>query len=270
MRQETEMYFGHIVKEDRSVLELIDSNYTFLNERLARHYAIPGVTGAEMRRVELPADSHRGGILTQGSVLTITSQSTRTSAVKRGRFLLDNILGTPPSEPPPNIPALEESEKSFNGREPTLRETLELHRQNALCASCHELMDPLGLALENFNALGMWRTKERGQDIKVDGELASGEKLGSIEDLRKILTRERRGDYYRTLTRKFMIYALGRDVEYYDLETMDQIVDRLEKENGKFSTLLMGVIESVPFQQRRSAPAPVAEAPQQRAEAISQ
>ncbi len=263
MRQETEMYFGYILHEDRSVLELIDSNYTFLNERLAKHYGIAeatGVTGPEMRRVELPADSHRGGILTQGSVLTITSQSTRTSAVKRGLFLLENILGTPPPPPPPNIPALEDAEKSAQGRELTLRETLEIHRENPLCASCHARMDPLGLALENFNALGMWRTKERGQDIKVEGELVTGEKLASVDDLRKLLVGQRRADFYRTLTQKFMIYALGRDLDYYDVDAVDQIVDRLEKQHGQFSALLMGVIESAPFQMRREINMPVAQA----------
>lgn len=270
MRQETEMYFGHIVHEDRSVLELIDSNYTFLNERLARHYGIPNVTGPEMRKVELPDGSHRGGILTQGSILTITSQSTRTSAVKRGLFLLENILGAPaPPPPPPGTPALEVSEKSFQGKEPTLREALELHRNNAVCQSCHARMDPLGLALENYNALGLWRTKERGQDIVVEGKLITGEKLASVDDLRKVLTGERRADFYRCLTQKFMIYALGRDLEYYDVDAVDQIVDRLDKENGKFSALLMGVIQSAPFQKRRNIVAPLADAPRPRAQAVA-
>src|SRR6185369_14793902 len=161
MRQETEMGFAYIVREDRSVLELIDNDYTFLNERLARHYGLTNlnVTGNEMRRVKLPEDSPRGGILSQGTVLTVTSNPTRTSPVKRGLFVLDNILGTPPPPPPPDIPSLEESEKDFKDRDPTLREVLAVHRAKPLCSSCHNRMDPLGLALENFNALGMWREK---------------------------------------------------------------------------------------------------------------
>jgi hypothetical protein len=167
MRRETEMAFDYIAREDRSVLELIDSDYTFLNERLARHYGLTNlnVTGREMRRVDLPADSRRGGLLTHGSMLIVTSNPTRTSPVKRGLFLLENIIGVPPPPPPPDIPDLEESAKVFKDREPTLREVLAVHREKALCSSCHNRMDPLGLALESFNALGMWRDKERGQPI---------------------------------------------------------------------------------------------------------
>ena len=157
MRRETEMLFAHVLHENKSVLDLIDCNYTFLNERLAQHYGIPGVKGREMRKVELPADSPRGGVLTQGTVLAVTSNPTRTSPVKRGLFILENIVGSPPPPPPDAVPALEDSEKAFKDREPTLREVLEIHRRDALCSSCHSRMDPLGLALENFNAMGMWR-----------------------------------------------------------------------------------------------------------------
>jgi hypothetical protein len=188
--------------------------------------------------------------------------------VKRGLFLLENIMGAPTPPPPPDVPALEDAEKTFQGKEPTLREALELHRNAAVCQSCHARMDPLGLALENFNALGMWRTKERGQDIRVEGQLVTGETLASADDLRKVLVGDRKKDYYHALTEKFLIYALGRDLEYYDTEAVDQIVDRLDKANGKFSALLMGVIESVPFQKRRNVVAPPAEAPPQRADAI--
>lgn len=260
MRLETDMYFSRIVHEDRSVLELIDSNYTFLNQRLAQHYGIPDVAGPEMRLVTLPDGSPRGGVLTHGSILTITSQSTRTSAVKRGLFVLDSILGTPAPPAPPDVPPLDDAEKTFQGREPTLRETLELHRSQPVCAGCHERMDPLGLALENFNALGMWRTRERGQDIRVEGSLITGEKIGSIQDLRRILTHERRTDYYHCLTEKLMVYALGRGLEYYDSEAVDQIVNRIEENDGKFSALLMGVIESAPFQKRRNAAPAMTEA----------
>jgi hypothetical protein len=255
MRRETEMYFGYVIHEDRSVLELLDSNYTFLNERLARHYGLTNVdvSGSEMRRVTLPPDSPRGGILTMGTVLVVTSNPTRTSPVKRGLFILDNILGNPSPPPPPNIPPLEDSEKEFADHDPTLREVLATHRSKPLCASCHNRLDPPGLALENFNAMGMWREKERGQPVDCAGQLITGESFSNIRQLKHILATDRHLDFYRTLTEKMLIYALGRGLEYYDVETVDRIVDRLEKSNGRFSALLMGVIESAPFQKRRES-----------------
>ena len=252
MRLESERFFAHIVRENRSVTELIDSDYTFLNERLARHYGIPDVKGGDMRRVTLPKDSPRGGVLTQGGVLVVTSNPTRTSPVKRGLFILENIVGLPPPPPPANVPDLEEAEKEFKDREPTLREVLELHRNQPLCHSCHSRMDPLGLALENFNALGLWREKERSQPIDSAGKLITGEPFAGIRELKRILTHERRGDFYRCLTEKLLTYALGRGLEYYDVETVDQIIERLEREQGHFSALLLGVIESAPFQKRRN------------------
>ena len=255
MRRETEMFFAGIVRDDRSVLDLLDSDYTFLNERLAKHYGVPGVTGEEMRRVTLPKDSPRGGLLTQGTVLVVTSNPTRTSPVKRGLFLLDNILGTPPPPPPPDIPQLEDAEQSFKDREPSLREVLELHRSKPLCNSCHSRMDPLGLALENFNALGMWRDTERNQPLDTAGKLITGEPFQGVRDLKRILKTERRADFYRCLTEKLLTYALGRGLELSDVEPVDQIVDRLERENGRFSALLSGIIESAPFQKRRNVSA---------------
>jgi hypothetical protein len=252
MRRETEMLFGHVLRADRSVLDLIDSDYTFLNERLAQHYGIAGVTGREMRRVELPPDNPRGGVLTHGSVLTVTSNPTRTSPVKRGLFILENIIGSPPPPPPDDIPDLEEAEKTFAGREPALREVLELHRKSALCSSCHSRMDPLGLALENFNALGMWREKERGQPIDTAAELITGESFKNVRDLKQVIRDNRRSDFYRCLTEKLLTYALGRGLEYYDVETVDRIVERLEKEDGRMSALIGGIVESAPFQKRRS------------------
>jgi hypothetical protein len=258
LRQESEMTFGYVVKEDRSVLELIDSDYTFLNERLVKHYALtdlPGmadVVGPEMRLVHLPAENVRGGVLTQGSVLIATSNPTRTSPVKRGLFVLDNILGMPPPPPPPNIPNLEQAEGEFKDREPTLRESLEVHRRDALCSSCHNRMDPLGLALENFNALGMWREKERNQSIDASGKLISGEAFQDIREIKRVLVANHRREFYQCLTEKLLTYALGRGLEYYDVHSVDQIVERLEKEEGRFSALLMGVIESAPFRKRRS------------------
>jgi len=191
--------------------------------------------------------------------------------VKRGLFVLDNILGLPPAAPPPNVPLLEEAEKEFTGgRTPTLRETLELHRSKPLCHSCHNRMDPLGLALENFNALGMWRTTERKQPLDVSGKLITGEKFTGIKELKQILRTTRHTDFYRCLTEKMMTYALGRGPEYYDVEAVDQVVARLEKEDGHFLALMMGIIDSAPFQKmRRSDPAPQAPPPAQQASASS-
>ena len=257
MQRETEMFFAHIVREDRSVTELIDSDYTFLNEKLAKLYGIPGVDGPEMRRVALPADSARGGVLTHGSVLVVTSNPDRTSPVKRGLFVLDNFLGTPAPPPPANVPALEASEKDFGDHQPTLREALELHREKPLCAGCHKRMDPIGLAFENFNAMGMWRESERKQPIDTAGELITGEKFHGVRELKRILVEKHRLDFYRCLTEKFLTFAIGRGPEYYDVETIDQIVTRLEAEGGRFSALLNGIIESAPFQKQRTSAAAV-------------
>ena len=261
MREETEMRFGYVMRDDRSVLELLQSDYTFLNEKLARHYGITNITGSEMRRVTLTNDSPRGGVLTDGSVLVVTSNPTRTSPVKRGLFILDNILGTPTPPPPPDVPLLEDSEKQFKDREPTLRDVLELHRSKPLCSSCHSRMDPLGLALENFNALGMFREKERGQAIAPAGKLITGEEFHDIRQLKRVLAEQHRQDFYRCLTEKLLTYALGRGLEYYDVETVDQIVRRLEKNGGHFSALLDGIVESAPFQKRRITSDPAGSGP---------
>jgi hypothetical protein len=263
LRQETEMCFAYVLREDRSVLELIDSDYTFLNERLAKHYGLTNlnVTGGEMRRVGLPKDDPRGGVLTQGAVLIVTSNPTRTSPVKRGLFILDNILGAPTPPPPPDVPLLEDSEKGFKERTPTLREVLAVHREKPLCSSCHNRMDPLGLALENFNALGMWREKERGQPIDAAGKLITGEAFHDVRDVKKTISTGRRTDFYRCLTEKLLTYALGRGLEYYDVDSVDRIVERLDQQNGRFSALLLGVIESAPFQMRRSSGEPIDRGP---------
>ncbi len=256
MREETEMTVSHVIRQNRSVLELLESDYTFLNEKLAKHYGITNVFGNEMRLVHLPPDSPRGGILTDGSVLVVTSNPTRTSPVKRGLFVLDNILGVPPPPPPPDIPPLEDSEKGVKDREPTLRETLEIHRNKPLCSSCHARMDPLGLALENFNAMGMWREQERKQAIAPAGKLITGETFNDVRELKHLLVTKRKSDFYRCFTEKLLTYALGRGLEYYDVETVDQIVDRLHKEEGRFSGLLLGIVESAPFQNSRNTSGP--------------
>ncbi|HEY1490262.1 MAG TPA: DUF1588 domain-containing protein, partial [Verrucomicrobiae bacterium] len=209
------------------------------------------VSGNEMRRVTLPPECDRGGVLTEGSVLVVTSNPDRTSPVKRGLFVLNNILGTPAPPPPPNIPALEASESNFTNQ-PTLRATLEAHRNQPLCASCHNRMDPIGLAMENFNALGMWRQQERSQMIETSGKLITGEQFKDFRELKHILATNHRADFYRCLTEKLLTYATGRGLEFYDTETVDKIVHDLEQNDGRFSVLLNDVIASAPFQKQRS------------------
>jgi hypothetical protein len=251
MRRETEMLFKHLIRTDGSVLQLIENDSTFLNEELANHYGVPDVHGGEMRLVKLPPDSPRGGVLTMGTVLAVTSNPTRTSPVKRGLFILDNILGTPPPPPPPNIPSLEASEKTHDGDDRSLREALALHREKPLCSSCHDRMDPLGLAMENFNAMGLWRDKERGQPIEgTGGKLITGETFADVKELKHVLVTARRTDYYRCLTEKMLTYALGRGPEPCDITTVDALVEDLEKSEGKFSKLITGIIDSTPFQRR--------------------
>jgi hypothetical protein len=230
---------------------VLDSDYTFLNQRLAEHYGITNVSGSEMRRVTLAPDSPRGGVLTEGTVLVVTSNPTRTSPVKRGLFILDNVLGTPPPPAPPNIPPLEDAAKGAANHALSLRATLALHRKDALCSSCHARMDPLGLALENFNAMGMWRPGEYGDAIDATGTLTTGESFTNIKELKHILVTKHGKDFYRTLTEKMLTYALGRGLDFYDVETVDQIVARLEAANGRPSALLAGVVESAPFQKCR-------------------
>ncbi len=237
MKRETEMFFSSVMHEDHSINDLIECNYTFLNEKLASFYGLTNlnVTGNEMRRVTLPSDTYRGGVITEGTVLAITSNPDRTSPVKRGVFVLNNILGTPPPPPPPNVPALEAAELSGTNQEPTLRTVLEIHRNTPLCASCHARFDPIGLSLENFNAMGMWRDKERNQPIETGGTLITGESFKDVRELKHILVTNHRDDFYRCLTQKLLTYALGRGLEYYDVGTVDQIVQRLDENDGHFS-----------------------------------
>jgi Protein of unknown function (DUF1592)/Protein of unknown function (DUF1588)/Protein of unknown function (DUF1587)/Protein of unknown function (DUF1585)/Protein of unknown function (DUF1595)/Planctomycete cytochrome C len=251
MRRETEMLFEFIANENRDLIEIIDPGYSFLNNRLASHYGIDGVEGSEMRRVDLPKDSVRGGILTHGTMLTVTSNPTRTSPVKRGLYVLENVLGTPTPPAPPNVPALEDSSSKFAGREPSLKELLAAHREDSLCSSCHNRMDPLGIALENFDALGVWRDVENEQPIDASGQLITGETFRDIRDLRRIIATDRRSDFYRCVAQKMLIYATGRGIEYYDEHTLDNLVDRLSKKEGKFEELIYGIIESAPFQRQR-------------------
>lgn len=254
-RSEADLYFDYIMHQDRDVAEFVDSDYTFLNGRLARVYGLEDldIHGEELRRVQLPPDCPRGGILTMGSVLGVTSNPTRTSPVKRGLFILDNILGTPSPPPPPNIPPLENSEAAIAGHTPTLREALAVHRNQPMCAACHDRLDPPGLALENFNAIGMWRDEDGGQPIEPSGRLATGESFRDIRELKHILVTRHRTDFYRCLAEKMLTYALGRGLEYYDVESVDRIVDQMQRNGGRFSALVTGIIDSAPFQKSRTS-----------------
>ncbi|MCA9056544.1 MAG: DUF1592 domain-containing protein, partial [Planctomycetaceae bacterium] len=261
MLQETYALFDHIMREDRSVFEFLTADYTFLNERLAKHYGIDGVTGDELRRVDLPDGSHRGGLLTQGTFLVVTSNPSRTSPVKRGLFILDNILGTPAPPAPGAVPELEQTQEQIADQEPTLREVLELHRREPLCKSCHERFDPLGLALENFNALAMWRETEAGRPIDPSGQLITGEAFSSLNQLKQILKQERRFDFYRCVSERLLTYALGRGLEPEDEETLDRLVAELDASGGQTSALIGGIVKSAAFQRMRPAePRPVAAA----------
>ncbi len=250
LQEELRAYFRYVVESDRNVLEFIDSDYTFLNERLATYYGVTDVKGDELRKVQLPAAHPRGGFLTMGATLMVTSNPTRTSPVKRGQFILDNVLGIPSPPPPANVPPLEESRGKIADHAPTLREQLAVHRESPLCASCHNRMDPLGLSLENFNAYGMWREKDNGSAIEPAGVLITGERFKDVQELKKILATARKDDFFRCLTEKLLIYALGRGMEYRDVGTIDQIVSKLDQQDGKFSALLMGVIDSPAFQRK--------------------
>lgn len=250
MRKETEMLVAHLVEENRSALKLFTADYSFLNEPLANLYGIEGVKGTQMRKVSLPKDSNRGGILTHGSLLVVTSNPTRTSPVKRGLFVLENLLDTPAPPAPPDVPTLEEVKKAGK-KKMTMRETMVVHREKALCASCHARMDDLGLALENFNAIGMFRAEEEGKPIDTAGQLITGEKFSTVAELNQILATSRRADFYRCITTKLLTFALGRGMEYYDSPAIDKITSDLEKSGGKMRTLIYGVVNSTPFQKRR-------------------
>ncbi len=246
MLEETRLFFASIQDEDRSVLEFLDSAYTFLNDRLARHYGIPGVVGGRFRRVSL-AGTARGGILTQASILTATSNPTRTSPVKRGKWVLENILGTPPSPPPSGVEALKEGPGRKSAG--TLRDQFERHRSDPSCASCHRSMDPVGFGLENFDAVGAWRSRDGGQPIDPGGKLPGGQAFGGPAELRARLL-SRRHAFARCFGEKMLTYALGRGLERTDRRAVDQIVARLEAERFRFSALLLGVVESEPFLSR--------------------
>jgi hypothetical protein len=248
--QETELFLESIFRNDQSVLNLLDADYTFLNEQLARHYGIPNVNGSHFRQVKLgPEFDARRGLLGHGSLLTVTSYANRTSVVLRGKWLLENILGSPPPPPPPNVPPLEES--ATEGKPLPLRQLMEKHRKNAGCANCHAPMDPLGFALENFDATGRWRTADADAPIDASGVLADGTKLNGPAELRKIL-RSRPDDFAHVVSDRMLTYALGRKLESYDAPAVRNIAREAAKENYRWSSFILATVKSMPFQMRRS------------------
>jgi mono/diheme cytochrome c family protein len=250
MRMESEEFFAHILRENRPATELLTANYTYLNEPLAEWYNVDGVKGTHMRKVDVPADKHRGGLLSQATFHLVTSNPTRTSPVKRGLFVLENFLATPAPPAVPDVPPLEASAKGDKKNLP-LREILKIHAEQKLCASCHARMDPIGLALENYNAIGVWRDDDKGQPIDTSGQLMTGEKFSNARQLSEILASARKEDFHRALAEKLMTYAVGRGIEYYDAPTIDKIVADAEANGGTLRQILYGVIESAPFQKRR-------------------
>ncbi len=249
MRKETELFVDSVVHEDHPVTELLDANYTFVNERLAKHYGIPNVYGSNFRRVTLgPEFDMRRGLLGKGSLLTISSQPARTSAVQRGKTVMQVFLGVEPPAPPPNVPPLKESATDVHGgRKPTMREQMEMHRKVEPCASCHKIMDPIGFALENFDAVGQYRTTDDGSPINTAGVLVDGTKLDGVTGLRSALVKYS-PQFVRVVTEKLMIYALGRGTEYYDMPLIRSIVHDAEKNQYRFASLVLGVVKSAPFQ----------------------
>ncbi len=252
MRRETELFFDYIVHEDRSILDFIDANYTFINEPLAALYNIPDIKGPEFRKVTLASDTGRGGILTQPAILTVSSYATRTSPVLRGKWILGNLLNAPPPPPPPDVPNLNEAAV---GSSASLRQQLEEHRKNATCASCHSRMDPLGFGLENFNAIGAWRTMDGKFPIDSSGVLPDGRKFQGPQELKAILKADRDG-FTEGLTEKLLTYALGRGLEPYDKPAVKEIAGRVAADDYRFSSLVLEIVKSLPFQMRRGNQSP--------------
>ena len=263
-RRETELFFASIVREDRGVMDLMNADYTFVNERLAKHYGIPAVYGPQFRRVKLEGDlAVRRGLLGQGSLLTVSSQPGRTSPVQRGKHVFQTILGIQAPQPPPNVPPLKTKEAAAGGivADPPMRARMEEHRANPYCAACHKLMDPIGFALEKFDAVGTWRTTENGQPIDASSELYDGTKIDGPDGLRQALLKYS-PQFVRNLTERLLTYALGRGAEYYDMPLVRTLVKDAGKDNYRFSALLLGIVKSDPFQMNMRTVEPVAQAPE--------
>jgi hypothetical protein len=245
--EETQLFFQSMLQEDRSILDLLRADYTFLNERLAKHYGIPNIYGNEFRRVKV-TDEQRMGLLGQASILTVTSYANRTSPTIRGKWLLENILGSPPPPPPPNVPSLKDDK---DGKVLTMRQRMEQHRANPVCATCHSRMDPLGFALENFDGLGRWRTAIGKTPIDSSGVLPDGTKFDGPAGLRKILL-SKQDQFVYTATERLLTYALGRGVEPYDAPAVRKIVRDAAPSDYCWSSLISGIVNSMPFQMRRA------------------
>lgn len=252
MQQETELFVSSVFRENRSVLDLLSANYTFLNERLAQHYGISGVRGSYFRRYTFPTDSPRGGLLGQGSILTITSYATRTSPVLRGKWILQNLLASPPPPPPPNVPSLKTDGKE-PGKTLTMREAMTAHRANPVCAGCHARMDPIGFAMENFDADGKWRLRDNDNPIDVSGVLPDGTKFEGMAGLKKELLRHP-DQFVGAAAENLLMYALGRNVQYYDQPSIRQIVKAAREKQYAFSTLVEEVVKTPAFQMRERSP----------------
>jgi hypothetical protein len=249
-QKETELFFESMLREDHSVLNLLNADYTFLNERLARHYQIPNVFGNQFRRVTV-SDEARRGLLGQASILTVTSYSTRTSPTLRGKWLLENLLGTPPPPPPANVPSLKD--RGEDGKILSVRQQMEQHRANPACAGCHARMDPLGFALENFDGIGRWRTTSGATNTPIDssGTLPDGTKFQGPAELRKILLSHRE-EFVTNMTEKLLTYGLGRGAEYFDAPAIRKVVRESGPSEYTWSSLILGIVKSVPFEMRRS------------------
>ena len=247
MRTETELLFANVMQADRSILELLTADYTYVNERLARHYGIKGVKGPDFDRVSL-AGTARRGVLTHAGVLALTSNPTRTSPVKRGKWVLETLLNAPPPPPPPNVPELKEGAELTG----TLRQRLEQHRDNPLCASCHERMDPIGFAMEHFDAIGAWRAQDGKEPVDAAGALATGEKFNGAASLVEVLATQKRQQFIRAFAEKLLTYALGRGLEYADKCAVDEIVASAARDDHRFSAVVLSIVRSVPFQKQRA------------------
>jgi hypothetical protein len=262
-QREVELFFSSIIHEDHSILDLLTANYTFVNERLAKHYGIPNVYGPQFRRVTLtPALDMRRGLLGKGALMTETSVSVRTSPVARGKWFLQTFLGVSPPDPPPNVPQIKDkpADATGNAKTPTMRETMQMHHTNPVCASCHAIFEPIGLALENFDAVGAWRTEDDGTPIDATGVLVDGTKLNGVASLRDVLVRYS-DQFDRVVTEKLLTYALGRGMEYQDMPMLRSIVREAAPSNYRFSSLVLGIVKSPEFQMNmKTAPAKTVEA----------
>jgi hypothetical protein len=250
MRRETELVFDSILREDHSLLDLLTADYTFVNERLALHYKIPGVLGSRFRRVELK-DDYRRGLLGQGSILTMTSNADRTSPVIRGKWVMEVLLGTPPPPPPPNVPSFEATKAVKDGHLLTVRERMEAHRSNPACTSCHRMIDPIGLSLENFDVTGTWRIKDSGAPIDASTVLFDGTPLNGPADLRRAILKYSDA-FIGNFTENLMTYAVGRRVQYYDMPAVREIMREAARDNNRLSAVILGVVKSPPFQMSKA------------------